>query len=116
MAKAAKEFDCFLDISLQIMYLAEIDTPYTEGIPVNPLGVYGQTKLNGEREVQNSGCKYLILRTSWLYSEFGNNFVKAMIRLTSEKESLKVVFDQVATPTYAGDLASFICSIIKGVI
>lgn len=113
LAKVAKELDCFLiHISTDYVFSGDRNIPYTEDVLVNPLGVYGQTKLDGECAVQSSGCKYLILRTSWLYSEFGNNFVKTMIRLTSEKESLKVVFDQVGTPTYAGDLASFICSVI----
>lgn len=87
--------------------------PYTEDKPTAPIGAYGRTKLAGERAVIDAGCQYIILRTAWLYSEFGNNFVKTMLRLTSEKESLNVVFDQVGSPTYAADLASTISTIIE---
>jgi dTDP-4-dehydrorhamnose reductase len=75
--------------------------------------VYGETKLRGENAIISSGCEYVIIRTSWLYSSFGNNFLKTMQRLTAEKESIKVVFDQVGTPTYAGDLANVIYTIIQ---
>ena len=88
--------------------------PYTEDAPTAPLGVYGRTKLAGERAVAESGCKYLTFRTAWLYSEYGNNFLKTMLRLTAEKERLNVVFDQAGTPTYAGDLAMTIFSIVEG--
>lgn len=89
------------------------NTPRTETEPVNPTGIYGLTKLHGEQAMEASGCKTLIFRTSWLYSEFGKNFVKTMLNLTSTKPELKVVFDQVGTPTYAHDLANAICSIIE---
>lgn len=82
-----------------------INTPIKEDATTNPLGVYGQTKLMGEEEIVKSGCKYFIIRTAWLYSAYGNNFVKTILRLSKEKESLNVVCDQVGTPTYAGDLA-----------
>lgn len=88
--------------------------PYREEDPTSPLGAYGRTKLAGEQAVIDSGCKYLIFRTAWLYSEFGNNFLKTMLRLTAEREELKVVFDQIGTPTYAGDLALAIFAIIEG--
>ena len=87
--------------------------PYTEAMATSPLGAYGRTKLAGEEAVKASGCRYLILRTAWLYSEYGNNFLKTMLRLTSERETLRVVFDQVGTPTYAGDLALAIFSLIE---
>lgn len=82
-----------------------INTPIKEDATTNPLGVYGRTKLMGEEEIVKSGCKYIIIRTAWLYSAYGNNFVKTILRLSKEKESLNVVCDQVGTPTYAGDLA-----------
>lgn len=88
--------------------------PYEETEAANPTGVYGVTKLHGEAAVRASGCRYVILRTAWLYSEDGKNFVKTMLRLTEEKEELKVVFDQAGTPTYAGDLAGAIYAILEG--
>ena len=88
------------------------NTPRTEEEPVNPTGVYGVTKLHGEQAVAESGANALIFRTAWLYSEFGKNFVKTMLNLTSTKPELKVVFDQVGTPTYAQDLADLIVKII----
>ena len=90
------------------------NTPRTEEEPANPTGVYGLTKLHGEQEIMDSGVKGIIIRTSWLYSEYGRNFVKTMLELTSSKPELKVVFDQAGTPTYAQDLAEAICRIIDG--
>ena len=84
------------------------NTPCREDQQGTPTGVYGLTKLHGEQAIQASGCEYVILRTAWLYSEFGKNFVRTMLRLTAEKPQLQVVFDQVGTPTYAGDLAAAI--------
>lgn len=89
------------------------NTPRDESEPTNPTGVYGRTKLAGERTIAASGCRYLILRTSWLYSPFGKNFLRTMLRLTAERETLDVVFDQIGTPTYAGDLAQAIFDIIE---
>lgn len=89
------------------------NTPRTEEEPANPTGVYGVTKLHGEEAIKQSGCRYVIIRTAWLYSEFGKNFVKTMLNLTATKPELKVVFDQVGTPTYALDLARAIEAIIK---
>ena len=88
------------------------NTPRGEDEPANPTGVYGVTKLHGEEAIKKSGVKAIILRTAWLYSEYGNNFLKTMLRLTSEKPELKVVFDQCGTPTYAGDLAEAIMDIV----
>lgn len=89
------------------------NTPCREEEAANPTGVYGETKLHGEEAVIRSGCHYLIIRTAWLYSEYGKNFVKTMLDLTATKPSLKVVFDQTGTPTYAYDLAAAICDIIE---
>lgn len=89
------------------------NTPRTESEPANPTGVYGLTKLHGEQEISGTGVKALIFRTAWLYSIYGKNFVKTMLNLTSTKPQLKVVFDQVGTPTYAQDLADAIFDIIE---
>ena len=89
------------------------NTPCREDQTGTPTGVYGLTKLHGEQAIQASGCRYVILRTAWLYSEFGKNFVRTMLRLTAGKPQLKVVFDQAGTPTYAGDLADAIGVILK---
>ena len=114
LARAMKEVGGTLfHISTDYVFGHEGNTPRTEDMPLNPLGVYGSTKLHGEQAIAESGCKALIFRTSWLYSEFGNNFLKTMLRLTAERETLNVVFDQVGTPTYAGDLALAIFSIIE---
>ena len=89
------------------------NTPCKEDQKGTPTGVYGMTKLHGEQKIQATGCNYVILRTAWLYSEFGKNFVKTMLNLTAIKPLLKVVFDQVGTPTYALDLANAISTIIE---
>ncbi len=89
------------------------NTPRAEDEPANPTGVYGVTKLHGEQAIADSGVKAIILRTAWLYSEVGKNFVKTMLELTSTRPQLKVVFDQAGTPTYAQDLADTICHIIE---
>ena len=89
------------------------NAPLNEDTPTSPTGVYGLTKLEGEEMIRRSGCRHIIIRTSWLYSEFGRNFVKTMLTLTSSKPSLKVVNDQTGTPTYALDLALAIFDIIE---
>ena len=114
LARAMKEVGGTLfHVSTDYVFGSEGNTPRTEEMPLNPLGVYGLTKLHGEQAIEDSGCKALIFRTAWLYSEFGNNFLKTMLRLTAERDQLNVVFDQVGTPTYAGDLALAIFSIIE---
>ena len=114
LAKAMKEVGGTLfHVSTDYVFGCDGNAPRTEDMPLNPLGVYGRTKLHGEQAITESGCKALIFRTAWLYSEFGNNFLKTMMRLTAEREQLNVVFDQVGTPTYAGDLALAIFSIIE---
>ena len=89
------------------------NTPCREDQKGSPTGVYGQTKLYGEQRILATGVKHIIIRTAWLYSEFGKNFVKTMLSLTATKPQLKVVFDQCGTPTYAGDLADVIYDIIE---
>ena len=114
LARAMKEVGGTLfHVSTDYVFGREGNTPRKEDMPLEPLGVYGRTKLHGEEAIAESGCKALIFRTAWLYSEYGNNFLKTMMRLTAEKELLNVVFDQVGTPTYAGDLALAIFSIIE---
>ena len=87
--------------------------PWRETDMPSPLGVYGKTKLEGERAVEESGCKYMIVRTAWLYSEFGKNFVKTILKLTSERPEIRVVDDQFGTPTYAGDLAGTLVNLTQ---
>lgn len=92
---------------------AEKNVPITETQPANPTGAYGRTKLKGEEEVKHSGASYIILRTAWLYSDYGNNFVEKILNLLKNRDSIKVVFDQCGTPTYAGDLAKAIVNMIR---
>lgn len=102
-------------ISTDYVFGQEVyNTPCREDMEGTPTGVYGLTKLHGEQAVLESGCKYIIIRTAWLYSEFGRNFVKTMLRLTAERPALNVVFDQAGTPTYALDLARAIFKIVEG--
>ena len=113
LAAAAKAADATLiHVSTDYVFDGTGCVPYTEDRPTAPTGVYGITKLAGEKAALATGCKCIILRTAWLYSVWGKNFVKTMIRLTAEKDSLGVVFDQVGSPTYAGDLADAIGHII----
>lgn len=102
-----------IHISTDYVFKGDRNIPCREDWPTEPLGVYGKTKLAGEKSIEATGCANIIIRTAWLYSPFGKNFVKTMRDLTSSRESLKVVFDQVGTPTYAGDLAEAICRIIE---
>ena len=115
LAKVMKERDGLLvHISTDYVFGGDpYNTPCREDQKGTPTGVYGLTKLHGEQKIQTTGCNYIILRTAWLYSEFGHNFVKTMLNLTSTKPQLKVVFDQTGTPTYAGDLADTIFDIIE---
>lgn len=102
-----------IHISTDYVFNGQGFIPYTEDRMTLPTSVYGITKKMGEEYVQESGCKYLIFRTAWLYSEYGNNFVKTMMRLFDEKDELNVVNDQVGTPTYAGNLAQLIVAICE---
>jgi dTDP-4-dehydrorhamnose reductase len=115
LADAVKQFEgTLIHVSTDYVFGGgNSRTPYKEDETASPTSVYGLTKLHGERKIVESECNYLIIRTAWLYSEFGKNFVKTMMSLTSTRKELKVVFDQVGTPTYAGDLASAIYNIIE---
>lgn len=115
LAEAVKRVDGTLfHISTDYVFGGVGNTPRTEDMPLDPQGAYGRTKLHGEQAIAEVGCKAIIIRTAWLYSEFGKNFLLTMLRLTKEKPAINVVFDQVGTPTYAGDLALTIFSIIEG--
>ncbi|MBQ5706040.1 MAG: NAD(P)-dependent oxidoreductase, partial [Bacteroidaceae bacterium] len=115
LAVAMKEVDGLLvHVSTDYVFGGDpYNTPCTEDKKGTPTGVYGLSKLHGEQNIQRVGCHHLILRTAWLYSEFGKNFVKTMLALTASKPQLKVVFDQVGTPTYAYDLAAAIFDILE---
>ncbi|MDE6046484.1 MAG: dTDP-4-dehydrorhamnose reductase [Alistipes sp.] len=115
LAEAMREVGGLLvHISTDYVFGGDLrNTPCTEELPTNPTGVYGRTKLRGEQAVVETGCRHLIIRTSWLYSEYGKNFVKTMLDLTATRPELKVVFDQAGTPTYAGDLAQAIFEILE---
>lgn len=101
-----------IHISTDFVFDGLKNTPYKETDVVNPQGIYGVTKLDGETEVQKYCPSHFIIRTSWLYSEFGHNFIKTMLRLASERDTLKVVDDQIGSPTYAVDLAEVLIQII----
>lgn len=101
-----------IQISTDYVFDGTAHTPYTEDVPTCPASVYGRTKLEGERAVLAANPSAMIIRTAWLYSTFGNNFVKTMLRLGREKSELGVIFDQVGTPTYARDLAAVVMSAI----
>ena len=115
LAKAMKEVDGLLiQISTDYVFGKE---PYN--VPCNPdqkgtpTGVYGTTKLHGEQKIMATGCDYVIIRTAWLYSEYGNNFMKTVLRLGKERDELRFIFDQVGTPTYAGDLAVAMLTVLE---
>lgn len=115
LAKAMKEVDGLLvHISTDYVFGAEpYNTPCKEDQTGTPTGVYGLTKLHGEQKIIATGSNHVIIRTAWLYSEFGKNFCKTMMDLTATKPELKVVFDQVGTPTYALDLAKAITVVLE---
>ncbi len=113
LAQAMKEVDgTLIHVSTDYVFQGDRNVPCREEWPTNPLGVYGKTKLAGEKSIEATGCKHIIIRTAWLYSKWGKNFVKTMQNLTATRDTLRVVFDQVGTPTYAGDLAAVIGHII----
>jgi len=102
-----------IHISTDYVFDGDHFLPYKETDPVSPIGVYGETKRAGELAVINSDIDSIVIRTSWLYSAYGNNFVKTMMRLGKEKKKLKVIFDQIGTPTFAGDLANTCLAILS---
>lgn len=114
LAEVCKQRDIFLvHISTDYVFSGSSSVPYTEDMPTEPIGVYGQTKRLGEVAIQRIAPRHLILRTSWLYSPYGANFLKTMLRLGAERSELRVVFDQVGTPTSALSLAHFIVSVLE---
>lgn len=115
LAKAMKEVNGLLvHVSTDYVFGKEpYNVPCKENQQGTPTGVYGMTKLHGEQRIMTTGCKHVIIRTGWLYSEFGKNFCKTMMHLTATKPQLKVVFDQVGTPTYALDLAKAIAVVLE---
>jgi dTDP-4-dehydrorhamnose reductase len=113
LAEVCKNFDTTLmHISTDFVFDGNKSTPYTEEDDTNPQSVYGQTKLDGEKAIQEILEKYFIIRTSWVYSQFGNNFMKTILRLAKERTSLSIVSDQIGTPTNALDLAEVLIKII----
>ena len=113
LAKACKENNTvLLHISTDFVFDGNASKPYTEEDVPNPTGVYGQTKLDGEKAIQEIWEKHFVIRTSWVYSQFANNFMKTMLRLGAERDSLSVVDDQIGTPTNAVDLAEALVSVI----
>lgn len=114
LAIAAKSVGAkLIHISTDYVFDGHSSLPLKETDSTQPIGVYGKTKRQGEIEVEKSGCDAVIIRTAWLYSEYGNNFVKTMIRLGKERDSLNVVYDQIGTPTYATDLALAIMVLLE---
>lgn len=102
-----------IHISTDYVFDGKASAPYKEGDQTNPQGVYGKTKLLGDLAIHQSGCKYLIIRTSWVFSEYGNNFMKTMLRLGEERDELNIVADQIGCPTYGQDVAKAIVSVMS---
>lgn len=114
LARAAAKEDCLLiHISTDYVFDGTADHPYTEKDKPCPVSVYGKTKLAGEQAILKSGCFHIIIRTAWLYSAYGQNFVKTILRLADERDEINVVDDQVGTPTYAADLAHALTTIME---
>ncbi|MBB5187711.1 dTDP-4-dehydrorhamnose reductase [Zhongshania antarctica] len=114
LAKLSARFDIpLLHVSTDYVFDGNQQTPYVETDATGPTGVYGQTKLDGELAIQRHATKYIIMRTAWVFSEYGNNFLKTMLRLAKERDTLGVVADQIGCPTYAGDIAQALISVAR---
>ena len=114
IASICKQLDCWLiHVSTDYVFDGNSEVPYKEDNPTNPRSVYGDSKLKGEAAIEASGCKYLIIRTAWVYSEYGNTFLKTMLRLGADRDELSIVGDQIGCPTYAQDIAKSIVSILS---
>ena len=114
ISNICNQLDCwFIHVSTDYVFDGNSEVPYKEDNPTNPQGVYGDSKLKGEVAIEASGCKYLIIRTAWVYSEYGNNFLKTMLRLGADRDELSIVGDQIGCPTYAQDIAKSIVSILS---
>ncbi|MDB4194533.1 dTDP-4-dehydrorhamnose reductase [Gammaproteobacteria bacterium] len=113
ISSICNHLDCWLiHISTDYVFDGNSQVPYKEDNPTNPQGVYGDSKLKGEAAIEASGCKYLIIRTAWVYSEYGNNFLKTILRLGADRDELSIVGDQVGCPTYAQDIAMTLVSVL----
>ncbi|MBO4655131.1 MAG: dTDP-4-dehydrorhamnose reductase [Bacteroidales bacterium] len=114
LALVTKRHDIFLvHISTDYVFDGASSVPYKPEDPINPQSVYGSSKAAGEAAIRETGCHAVVIRTSWLYSEYGGNFVKTMLRLGRERDEIRVVDDQFGGPTYAGDLAQFIMAVVS---
>ena len=114
IANTCSEIGCWLvHISTDYVFDGLSNHPYVENAKTNPKSIYGTSKLNGELAIKTSGCQYLIIRTAWVYSEYGNNFLKTMLKLGADHDEICVVGDQIGCPTYAQDIAKAIVSIVS---